>query len=283
MFSEWIRNSDWSFCDLDLGFASSIDLFTMGCDGLHRAHLCCAYPWEPFWWAQGVSCLCRGRGAVRGQRKRSCPDEIAPGQWLWDGVSVAVFGCVWHVDFGIRFSLFYLVLRGKKCNGTNGMGNDVELVFKGSTANCEWKKLPGVTLVQPSAAAMSRTRAPVRGGLLVLALLWCCCLLPTFLGGFGEEEKKGPPAKPEEGQAEEKQEEVDWKELAYQKQQERSFIEWRIESLCGLCAVGFSLYCLLYFQFSGCPILIDAVWILDFLLEQMFSLHSKCILSLGSP
>ncbi len=123
---------------------------------------------------------------------------------------------------------------------------------------------------------MSRTRAPVRGGLLVLALLWCCCLLPTFLGGFGEEEKKGPPAKPEE-------EEVDWKELAYQKQQERSFIEWRIESLCGLCTVCFSLYCLLYFQFSGCPILIDAVWILDFLLEQMFSLHSKCILSFGSP
>ena len=90
--------------------------------------------------------------------------------------------------------------------------------------NCERRKLPAVTLVQPSAATMSRTRAPVRGGLLVLALLWCCCLLPTFLGVFGEEEK-GPPAKPGDGQAEEKQEEVDWKELAYQKQQERTLAE----------------------------------------------------------
>lgn len=88
----------------------------------------------------------------------------------------------------------------------------------------ECRKLPAVMLVQPSAATMSRTRAPVRGGLLVLALLWCCCLLPTFLGVFGEEEKKGPPSKPEDGQAEEKQE-VDWKELAYQKQQERTFAE----------------------------------------------------------
>ena len=112
MSSEWIRSSDWSF--RDLGFASSIDLFTMGGDGLHRAHLCCVYPWQPFWCAQGVSCLCWGRGAVRGQWKRSCFDEIASGQWLWDGVSVAVFGCVWHVEFGILFSLsiFHLGLRG---------------------------------------------------------------------------------------------------------------------------------------------------------------------------
>ena len=124
MSSEWIRSSDWSL--RDLGFASSIDLFMMGCDGLHRAHLCCVYPWQPFWWAQGVSCLCWGRGAVRGQRKRSCFDEIASGQWLWDGVSVAVFGCVWHVEFGIIFSLFHLGLRGFHLDG---ICHTVELVF----------------------------------------------------------------------------------------------------------------------------------------------------------
>ncbi|CAL1149332.1 unnamed protein product [Cladocopium goreaui] len=55
--------------------------------------------------------------------------------------------------------------------------------------------------------------------LLVLALLWCCRLLPDFLGGFGEEEKKGPPAKGEPERVEEQ--EVDWKDLAYQRQLER--------------------------------------------------------------
>ena len=53
-------------------------------------------------------------------------------------------------------------------------------------------------------------RGPVpamRRGLLVLALLWCCQLLPNFMGG-------GPPAN------EEPQE--DWKDLAYQRQMERT-------------------------------------------------------------
>ena len=61
----------------------------------------------------------------------------------------------------------------------------------------------------------------MRRGLLVLALLWCCRLLPDFLGGVGEEEK-GPPAKGEPERVEEQ--ELDWKDLAYQRQLERTFL-----------------------------------------------------------
>lgn len=73
---------------------------------------------------------------------------------------------------------------------------------------------------------MNRAQGSVpamRRGLLVLALLWCCRLLPDFLGGFGEEEKKGPPAKGEPERVEEQ--EVDWKDLAYQRQLERTFLD----------------------------------------------------------
>lgn len=88
---------------------------------------------------------------------------------------------------------------------------------------------------------MNRAQGSVpamRRGLLVLALLWCCRLLPDFLGGFGEEEKKGPPAKGEPERVEEQ--ELDWKDLAYQRQLERTFLD---------CMAVISLLCFIVFPF----------------------------------
>ncbi len=108
----------------------------MGCDGLHRAHLCCAYPWEPFDERKELVASVGGEAPFEANENEAALMKLRQASGF-GMVSVLLFRMCVACGFWDPIQpigLFYLVLRGKKCNG---MGNDVELVFTGSTANCE--------------------------------------------------------------------------------------------------------------------------------------------------